>query len=207
MKHKAMQYFDIIYEVEEIWKPIPYYENDYEVSNFGRVRTTLTKTTFTKRHGERHWKQRILKYKTNNENTYKTGYRVDLWKNGKQKTFLVSRLVASAFIKDELFNKNMTINHIDGNRLNNKIENLEWCTLSENIKKGFETGLFKTQYIDVLDKKTLVKTRYSSLACASRKMGFNSGYLSNKIRKGQYDNENYFWSPVFDANNGIWEGL
>ena len=68
--------------MEEIWKAIPNYEGIYEASSFGRIRTCEGKTTFTKRHGIRHWKQRILKPKGE---TYATGYRVSLWKNRKKK--------------------------------------------------------------------------------------------------------------------------
>ena len=53
-----------------------------------------------------------------------TGYRVDLWKDGKPKTFLVCRLVATTFLED-LIDTNMTVNHKDGNRFNNCIDNME----------------------------------------------------------------------------------
>lgn len=193
MNHKI-----IIYTQEElkkeIWKPIPNYEKDYEASNLGRIRTAITKTSYTKRHGERHWQQRILKYKSKNENTYKTGYRVDLWKNGKPKTYLVARLVASTFIKNELSNNKLTINHIDGNRLNNKIENLEWCSLSDNIKKGFEIGLFSSQKkIKIINKITNEENIYRSLSLASQSMGFNNGYLCCQIKRGNYESLNYKW--------------
>jgi hypothetical protein len=193
MNHKI-----IIYTQEElqneVWKPIPNYEKDYEASNLGRIRTATTKTSYTKRHGERHWQQRILKYKSKNENTYKTGYRVDLWKNGKPKTYLVARLVASAFIKNELSNNKLTINHIDGNRLNNKIENLEWCSISDNIKKGFETGLYSCQKkIKIINKITNEENIYRSLSLASQSIGFNNGYLSCQIKRGNYESLNYKW--------------
>lgn len=62
-----------------------------------------------------------------------SGYaRVSLRKDGKSKEFLVHRLVALAFIENP---KNLaTVNHIDGNKLNNSVENLEWLSLSDNIK-------------------------------------------------------------------------
>lgn len=193
MNHKI-----IIYTQEElkkeIWKPIPNYEKDYEASNLGRIRTATTKTSYTKMHGERHWQQRILKYKSKNENTYKTGYRVDLWKNGKPKTYLVARLVASTFIKNELSNNKLTINHIDGNRLNNKIDNLEWCSISDNIKKGFETGLYNCQKkIKIINKITNEEKIYRSLSLASQSIGFNNGYLSCQIKRGNYESLNYKW--------------
>lgn len=126
--------------MEEIWKNIPNYQG-YQVSNLGRIRTH-NKITHTEKHGERHWKNRILKFKGQ---TYNTGYRVDLWKNGKAKTLLVARLVAFTFYNEDINNHTLTVDHIDGNRFNNNINNLELVSLAENIKRGFETGLYSNQ--------------------------------------------------------------
>ena len=203
MKHRKLNYFDITYELEEIWKPIPNYEGLYEASNFGRIRTSANKTTYTKKHGERHWKQRILKYKTNNENTYKTGYRVSLWKNGKSKTYLVARLIGATFIKDELLNNKLTINHIDGNRLNNRVENLEWCSLSDNIKKGFEQGLYPSKPVLVYNKNTKEAKVYSSLSKAARSMNRNTGYISNLVKQNKNSNKDYYWVVLDKRIEGI----
>lgn len=194
MNHKELNYTQEELQ-NEIWKPIPNYEKDYEASNLGRIRTAITKTSYTKRHGVRHWKQRILKYKSYNSNAYKTGYRVDLWKDGKPKTYLVARLVASAFIRNELYNKNMTINHIDNNRLNNNVNNLEWCSLKENIQKGFETGAYTTQKaVVVTNKLTNEKITFRSLSLASQYIANSTGYISNTIKMhNRYENNNYKW--------------
>lgn len=195
MNHHKIEYTEKELESER-WLPIPSYEELYEVSNLGRIRTKENKITYTKKHGERHWKQRILKYKTQNGNEYKTGYRVDLWKDGKPKTYLVARLVASAFINNELNNKDLTINHINGNRLDNRIENLEWCTLAENIKKGFETGLYKQKKVKIINKNTNEVNVYRSLSLGSTSMNYNNCYLSNNIKKCVFENENYIWELV-----------
>lgn len=174
-------------EKQEIWKDIPDYEGIYQASNLGRIRTASNKTTYTEKHGIRHWQQRILKFKGE---TYKTGYRVSLWKNGKSKDFLVARLIATTFLgKSEL-----TVNHIDGNRFNNNIENLEWCTLGENIRKGFETGLYKTQKrVLIINKQTNEKKEFRSLSLANQYLKKHHGYLSNAVKKGKYENELYCW--------------
>lgn len=64
--------------------------------------------------------------------------------DGKKKTFRLHRLVMLAFepIKDS---KNLEVNHKDGNKLNNKLSNLEWCTASENQRHAFNTGLQKAR--------------------------------------------------------------
>lgn len=66
---------------------------------------------------------------------------VDLRKNGKRKTFQVHRLVAIMFIPNP--ENKSEVNHIDGNKLNNSVTNLEWNTTSENIKHAYQTGLSK----------------------------------------------------------------
>lgn len=76
-----------------------------------------------------------------------------------------------------------TVNHIDGNRENNRIDNLEWVTLSENIKKGFATGLYsKNQHpVRLVCEKEILC--FASLSEASRFLGRCNGYVSGCIKK------------------------
>ena len=98
----------------EIWVPIRGYEGKYEVSNQGRVKSLK-------------WnKERLLKPFVDSSK-YK---RVKLSSNLKEKNFLVHRLVAIAFILD---NVDQFVNHIDGDKLNNNLLNLEWVNKSENV--------------------------------------------------------------------------
>lgn len=178
-------------ERKEIWKDIPDYEGIYQASTFGRIRTCEGKTTFTEKHGVRHWKQRVLKFKGEN---YQTGYRVTLWKNGKSKDHLVARLIARTFLGES----NLTVNHKDGNRFNNHIENLEWCSLGDNIRKGFETGLYTTQIkVLITNKKTREIKIYRSMELASKAIGHGHGYISNSIKQyNKFENESYEWEIV-----------
>lgn len=175
----------------EVWKDIPHYEGIYEASNMGRIRTCAGKTTFTKKHGIRHWKQRILKPKGE---TYETGYRVSLWKDGKRKDLLVARLVAMTFLGES----NLTVNHIDGNRFNNNIKNLEWCSLKENIQKGFETGLYSSvcKKVKIINKQTNEEIIFRSLQQASLFINKNSKYLSQMILRNIFENKNYKWVVI-----------
>lgn len=101
----------------EQWKTISGYEN-YEVSNYGRVKSLKGK------------EERILKQGTN-----KYGYQqICLCKDGKPKSFKVHRLVASAFIDNP--NNYEQVNHIDENKCNNHVDNLEWCDCKYNINYG-----------------------------------------------------------------------
>lgn len=124
----------------EVWKDIPGYEGLYQASNLGRVRSAPGKTTSNKRYACRIWRSRVMKQKFTPNKNGRTDARVILWKDGNKRTWLVSRLVGLTWCDG--YTEGMTINHINGNPLDNRAINLEWVTLSENIKKGFELGLF-----------------------------------------------------------------
>lgn len=107
--------------MDEVWKDIEGYEGLYQVSNTGQV-----KSLNYKGHGVvKLLKQDII------HNGYK---RVSLVKNGKKKNYLVHRLVAIAFLPNPHGYKE--INHIDENKVNNMISNLEWCSRKYNMNYG-----------------------------------------------------------------------
>lgn len=110
---------------EEIWKDIPQYEGLYMASNLGRIKS-LPKN---------HHSTLILKNKKTKDGYYETS----LSKNGKAKFIRTHRLIAFTFIPN-IENKPQ-INHIDGNKLNNNVNNLEWCTVQENKEHAIRTGL------------------------------------------------------------------
>lgn len=169
----------------EIWKDIPGYEGYYKVSNKGRVKSLLFQNNALNKKFPR---EKILKQKKDKYNSY----RVELWKNGKNKTWLVHRLVGLAFLG--IPKENMTINHKDGNRLNNHINNLEWCTRKANIQHGFRTGLYSCQKkTKVINKKTNIYLEFMSMAEASKYMGYSKGYISEKVKRGIYQNNFYKW--------------
>ena len=169
----------------EVWKPIPGYEGIYDASSFGRIRTAEGKTTNSVRHGVRVWKQRILKPKACADYR-KAGYRVTLWKNKKPKDFLVARLVCTTF-HENLIGTKMTVNHKDGNRLNNRIENLEWLSLADNIRDGFKTGLYKSaQKSVILTNEAGEKISFHSMSEADKFLCRSNGYVSGCIKKKRF---------------------
>ena len=117
---------------DEVWKDIEGYEGLYQVSTCGNVKS-LPKV---RRNGTGTYiqKERLLK-----PSNTSTGYKkVELYKDGKRKSFKVHRLVAIAFIPNP--DNKPEVNHIDGNKINNNIDNLEWVTSSENTIHAYETG-------------------------------------------------------------------
>ena len=170
--------------MKEQWKDIKGYEGIYQASNKGNIKGVEGRTTFTKRHGIRTWKENIMKFRGSN---YQTGNRVTLWKNGKSKEFLVARLVAFTFYEKDIKNRKLTVNHIDGNRLNNNINNLELVSMGDNIRHAFETGL-QTNQIKTIVKNTYnnkIKT-YRSMALAERENNISAGIIS--LYKKRYGN-------------------
>jgi len=122
----------------EVFKVIPLFP-DYEVSNFGRVRTLAREIRYvhavTK---QEHFRQTTCRYLKIQMSAY--GYKFhQLYKDKKMHNVMVHRLVAITFLerKDGLD----VVNHKDGNKHNNTVENLEWCTDAYNHKHATETGL------------------------------------------------------------------
>lgn len=110
------------------------------------------------------------------------GYRVTLWKNGKGKDYLVARLVATTFLKN-LIDTNMTVNHKNGNRLDNKIENLEWLSRGDNIRYGFDNNQFHQINIVLENNNKLYK--FNSLSKANNFLKRHNNYISQCLKNNK----------------------
>lgn len=109
----------------EIWSEIENFK-DYFVSNFGRIKSLKKNNA------------RIIKPQALHGNCYFT---VLLYQNRKVKPQLIHRLVAKAFIPNP--DDKPFVNHINGIKTDNRVDNLEWCTQKENVQHAFKTGLRK----------------------------------------------------------------
>lgn len=166
----------------ECWKDITGYPG-YQVSDCGRVRTH-NKVTSSARYKRREWKDRILKQKVCKAKCC----RVSLWKDGEENTVLVHRLVANEFI-DKKIDTDLTVNHIDGNRLNNHVDNLEWVTRAKNIQLGFENGMYPMTSVTLMDEDGEIN-HFRSKNKASKYIGRSINYLDNHIKDGViYDSD------------------
>jgi hypothetical protein len=111
---------------KEIWRNIPEYE-DYQVSNFGNV------VSFKNKKYENGFPMKVQEDRA--------GYiKIIVWKNGKQKTLKLHRIVCELF-NDEAPEGKEYVNHIDGNKNNNHYSNLEWTSSSENTLHAYKNGL------------------------------------------------------------------
>lgn len=146
----------------EIWKDIKGWENLYKVSNYGNVYSCKSNI--------------ILKP------TDKNGYLAVKLQNHKvKKTITIHRLVASAFIPNP--NNKKEVNHIDCNKKNNCVSNLEWCTRQENHYHKCLNGLNKTEQAVEKNKKPIIllnnNKRYGSMMDACRELGLDVSNVSN----------------------------
>lgn len=116
--------------MKEEWKDIKGYENYYQISNLGRIKSSIWFNGHEYIHREKILKPQNNKYLT-----------VRLAKNKKIKQYTIHRLVAIHFIENK--ENKPYVNHIDGNKHNNRVDNLEWCTAKENTNHAYNNGLIK----------------------------------------------------------------
>lgn len=158
----------------EIYKPIPNL-NDYFASDLGNImhRNKVLKPFLNRKP---HSKRLVHKVRIGT------------------KQYSVARLVASAFYGDS----NLTVNHINGNTLDNRASNLEWCSLKDNIKKGYETGLYQSimKPIKLTIKETNETLCFKGIGECERYLGIHYDYFSKRIKKGQFENKKYKWELI-----------
>lgn len=165
----------------ELWLGHPDIEK-IEVSSFGRVRSV-----------KGHY------YKSNR---ITGGYlQVYFSINGKQMNKLVHRLVAEAFIPNQ--NNMPEVNHKDGNRSNNNVSNLEWCSKSYNQKYRNKFGVSSTEVLGhpllSIDLKILEVSHFRSQREAGRLLGASSGSI-NEVIKGKLKQTHGYWFMNADEN-------
>ena len=158
--------------MEEIWKDVKDYEGLYQVSNLGRVKSVS--------------RNKIMKLSVK-VNGYKD---VSLSKGNTKKHYLVHRLVAQAFIPNP--ENKPTVNHIDEDKINNHVSNLEWATMKEQNNHGTRLHrvgdrirIVQKNRID-LSKRVLCSNGeiYPSINEAGRVLKINSSYIV-KVLKGE----------------------
>lgn len=176
-----MRYTEIKNLENEEWRPVAGYEGRYYVSNYGRVKSHL-------RHGYNQTPckgyEHLLKLVV-----LKIGYpSIMLWMHGKPSTKYVHRLVAAAFIGE--IPQGMVVNHIDGDKTNNHVTNLEIITQSGNREHAARTGLLKGF---LKERRPIAAMRdgqvlgeFPSIAEACRKLGLQKQKV-NAVLHGVYN--------------------
>lgn len=149
---------------EEEWRPVPGFEHLYHVSNIGRVKS-------------------ITRYKKEKSQKNVFGYkRVNLRLPGKSNNMGVHRLVALAFIPNP--ESKPYINHIDGDKANNHVSNLEWCTPAENMKHASLIGAMPVGSKNAsakLKEADVLAIRANKEGLSSKQMALKYGVTENTI--------------------------
>ena len=178
---------------QEKWMPIKGYEGLYEVSDCGRIKS-LPRNNFKT--------VRVLKPLINSRNGY---VYVQLCKNNKAKAFRVHKLVIEAFTGIQLdgYDVNKQIDHINGIKTDNRLENLEIVTQSENVKRAFANGQIKKlmKKVICLDDGTV----FDSMTDAVASVGGKNVSAITKVCNGyrsQYRNRHFAYYDDF-LNNSI----
>lgn len=168
----------------EVWKPIEKTNGEWFVSNKGRIKS--------RKRGEFH----ILKLCRMTKGYLGANFYCKTTKKGS--SLRVHRLVAEAFIPNP--EGKTQVNHKDGNKENNSVENLEWCTCKENIRHGIQLGLLpqlKKQAFKGVCRETGKEVFYET-SIDAKKDGFDPASM-HKVAKGQQgrkQHKNYIWSYV-----------
>lgn len=134
----------------EIWIQAKGFEGWYEVSNFGRIKRLPRLSKNSRNDSYKKYNEKILSTKNSTNGRY---LNVKLTVNGITKTIQVHRLILESFIPN-LENKK-EVNHKDGNKKNNKLENLEWVTSSENKIHAIKNNLIKYAFGEKVSKAKL----------------------------------------------------
>ena len=168
----------------EVWKWIEGYENEYKISDKGNIKSY--------KKGEK-----LLKPKLDGKGNY---LMICLSKDGDLKYFLIHRLVAKTFIPNPY--EKEQVNHIDGNKKNNCVENLEWCTSSENILHALDNDLNKRRrkvlQLDLVSGSILGE--FKSLIEASEKTKINTSTIQDNASGRYFSDNDYSWIYK-DADN------
>ncbi|WP_314406059.1 NUMOD4 domain-containing protein [Leuconostoc suionicum] len=190
----------------EIWKDIIEYEGLYQVSTLGRVKSVEKTRAYINRGKKRnfHRKERILKI-ANGRGGYKL---ITLSKNDNSKTFRVHRLVAQAFIPNP--ENKPQVNHIDEDKSNNSLNNLEWVSSYENMhwgsclekthsKKNYKDEAIK-RMVPVIAIKNNKEKFFDSIKSASEELGLYRSAISQCLSGKQHTTGGYSFRYAVDRN-------
>ena len=190
--------------MKEIWKDVPKFEGYYQVSNLGNVRS-VERTIKYKDGRTYNYPSKHLKQRKDTNGYLQVGFNV----NGNKSNHRTHRLVAETFLVKPKIDL-ISVNHIDGIKVNNQLDNLEWVTYSENTQKVYDLGLFEKareaarekwknntyqcKKVEVTFKDTGITKKFKSAREASRYINRCQNYFTQLLRIG---GENKYYKVKF----------
>ena len=158
---------------EEMWRPYAKLNGFVEISNYGNVRNPKT--------------DRVLRQAFNKSTGYFSVFVKPNGRQGKGKYIRVHRAVAETWIENP--EQHPVVNHKDGNKLNNHVDNLEWCTYSHNSKHAYDLGLVskirkhKLDGVDFTDLLVIPRNREYGFRAHARRFGVSHATLANSVAR------------------------
>ena len=203
------EFLESISEVKEMWKPVVGWEDYYAVSNLGKV-VSLYRIVYDTIGRKHTYKAKLLTV-GKDRNGYLT---VNLSRNNKNRPYYIHRLIASSFVENPKPSEYTHVDHIDGNILNNSVQNLRWCSLRMNLeypkayqnfcnamKKRMSENPNNTRAVVAININNPNNVRHYKSQSSTQKDGFNP-QLVNKCCKGKYKQHfGYKWMYQEDYEN------
>jgi len=173
-------------KIQEIWKDIPNYEGYYQVSNYGNVKSL--DRLIPNRHGSLTFRKGIILKQSKTSHGYMV---VSLCFANKQDSFRVNQLVALGFLNHKKYDNNFVVDHINNNKLDNRLENLQLLSHRDNVIKSLNKQDAKSKYIGV--------TKRMNRNCWRARITFNK----KSIHIGDYNSENDAYLAYMNKYNEI----
>lgn len=164
--------------MQEIWKPIPGYSGKYLISNLGNVKSTNYKNTNS---------EHLMKSSPSNMGYYK----LELYSQGKSTVKYVHRLVAESFIANP--ENKPQVNHIDGNKSNNVVTNLEWCSASENQQHAVRHNLHSRTPVEQYTSSGEYIRSWDSIKEAAEKLNICASNIGYNIAGRSKTYKGFIW--------------
>lgn len=171
--------------MQEIWKDVEEFNGVYKISNLGRLKS-ISRTV-------KHPKGScVLKEKFLSQVINKKGYiEFQITYNGKHYSRKAHRLVADAFISNPL--SLPQVNHINGDKTDNRVENLEWCNNSKNQRHAVRIGLRKTMTVLQFDLSGNLINEWKSASDAERVLGIRHNHILEACNGKRKTHKGFIW--------------
>ena len=166
--------------MKELWKPVVGWESLYEVSNTGKVRS-FDRMVTTKNGIRRFHAGRVLK-PIYSDRAHKRASVFLCNEDGVMKKYTIARLVARTWCKG--YEEGLSVDHLDGNTLNDCAVNLEWVTKGENSRRGYTLGIMNHSKSTNLEDESGNRFEFQSISDACKFLGKVNQYINSMTTKG-----------------------